>query len=256
MPVASRPFEVSHSLATAAGSCFSVMTFSLRLTRSSVVMTSDTAFKRLGDARRRLGLVDQRQHVLRRVEVLRVLQDDEAVGGDRGVGGEDVTGVDLAVLQGVDRQRAAGVERLEALEGDAVGLRQAGRCRRRASGTPADRRGSASWRRCPSSSRRRSRCRCCRPSRRRSGLRAATAMPAVAARWMRFINAPGFWCTGSRCASPRCAGSRVRVTGVAVGPGVGGGGRVTLRQERPPTPRGPRSARREPGAASCGSGGR
>src|SRR3569623_1295123 len=80
VPVASRPLSASHALAAAVG-C--------------------------------VGLVDQRQDVLRRVEVLRVLEDDEVVRLDGRVGGEDVRRVDLAVLQRVDGQGAAGVELLE-----------------------------------------------------------------------------------------------------------------------------------------------
>ena len=75
-----------------------------------------------GDRVAHLGLGDQWHDVLRREQALGVVQDDEAIGGDGRVGGEEVDGVNLAVLERLDRQRTAGVKSAEGLEVKVVEL--------------------------------------------------------------------------------------------------------------------------------------
>ena len=82
--------------------------------------------------------------VVGELELLVVREEDEAVGCDRRVRREQEPDVDLAVLDGLDRDRAARVERLELLEREAVGLLQAHGAERalRALGRPAEHEGA------------------------------------------------------------------------------------------------------------------
>ena len=79
--------------------------------------------------------------VVDRLQVLVVVEHHEALGRDAAVGGEDQADVDLAAVEGRLGQRSAGVEGLEALEVQPVGLLQAGLAERpgRALGRPAER---------------------------------------------------------------------------------------------------------------------
>src|SRR5436190_719552 len=69
---------------------------------------------------------DQRDHVLRGLEVPVVDQLDQLVAGDRWAGGEQKGDVDVAVFQSLARDRAARVDAHELLELQAVDLSQPG----------------------------------------------------------------------------------------------------------------------------------
>ena len=90
-----------------------------------VVSFAEIAFRVLVIVGRQGRLVDQRHHVLRGEVVLRVGERDEVVGDDLRRGGEHVGGLHLAVHQGRQGNRAGLVQRVEALERQAVVLLQA-----------------------------------------------------------------------------------------------------------------------------------
>ena len=93
-----------NSLATTVASFLSMSTCLSRSVRIGVVSLAETASSVVVTFVD-LVLADERQDVLRGEEVLRVLQHDELVDRDRRVGGEEVGGLHLAVLQRLDGQR-------------------------------------------------------------------------------------------------------------------------------------------------------
>src|SRR5206468_6546815 len=75
------------------------------------------------EAAARLGEVvvaPHRRDAVRQLELLVVFEEHEASHGDRRVAGEEQPDVDLSADERLHRERTAGVERLEVLEGDAV----------------------------------------------------------------------------------------------------------------------------------------
>src|SRR5437762_3161608 len=81
-----------------------------------------------------------RRDVVRELQVLVVIEKDEALGDDARVTREEEPDVDLLALERRDRQRATRVERLEIFEGDPVGVLEAELAERprRALGGPAE----------------------------------------------------------------------------------------------------------------------
>jgi hypothetical protein len=67
-------------------------------------------------------LPDDRDQVVRELQLLVILEQDEAVDGDRGIRREEEPDLDLAARQRLDGQRSTGVERRELLEFQPVGL--------------------------------------------------------------------------------------------------------------------------------------
>lgn len=77
-----------------------------------------------GEVRRRLVGPYDRDDVVGGLELLVVVEHDQALGRHHAVGAEDQPDADLPLLDRVEGQRAAGIERPEALEPRAVGLLQ------------------------------------------------------------------------------------------------------------------------------------